>query len=725
MRYTSVLDTDEFASATAAAARAAVAGDSERTQTELSRAFDLLADARNHVYAVDFYTVDLTLLAASTLGETLRAKLATGSPTSLLVTGELVEQIAREHPDTLAELRRATAAGTACLVGGMYQGRPPASASPEWLLAELDRGQQAARRHLERGFEVYAQFDSAFSPRLPEILHEMGFVGAVHAAFDGRPLPKADQCKTWWGREGASIRALSTTPLDASRPETWLRLAERIGDTIARDHVATILLAAWPGTACDYYGDLLRAARYGPVLGKLVTLEEYFRISSEPDAWTTFYPREYPASERADAEINPISSRVASYRDDVRHIYDSLAKGVAAAAGLTISDQVENETGRSITINPWNFARAQFMGADPLAVEDSSVVQGGTKALVLPNVPGCGYATPARGATAPAAPLAIEGTLRNERFELTVSETTGGIQSLRTHRDRSTRISQRLVFQDRVAAGSTQMVAERIEITRNDEVVGEITSHGQLLNAAGELLARFTQTMRLARAVPAVIVDVELDPQRWPSGDIWSSYFASRMAWSDDAVSFRRGVQWASLDAHGPHIASPEWVEVDDGIGTITCFGLGLAFHRQVGPTWLDTLLLVANEAQRRIQFALTIDEVDPLQTVLALLTAGRTYTAELPAPPHTPTGWFLHLGAKNVLVTHVEPLAPPQSGIRLRLLETAGRDTRTTLAAFRPFHAARTTDFRGQPTGVLSMADGRAEFDIGAQRWIQLEAEW
>ena len=68
---------------------------------------------------------------------------------------------------------------------------------------------------------------------------------------------------------------------------------------------------------------------------------------------------------------------------------------------------------------------------------------------------------------APAAdvsPVALaEGlTLRNERLELTVSKKTGGIQSIRTHRDRSTRVSQRLVFHHEVgaAAAESQMVAE-------------------------------------------------------------------------------------------------------------------------------------------------------------------------------------------------------------------------------------------------------------------------
>jgi hypothetical protein len=60
-----------------------------------------------------------------------------------------------------------------------------------------------------------------------------------------------------------------------------------------------------------------------------------------------------------------------------------------------------------------------------------------------------------------------------------------------------------------------------------------------------------------------------------------------------------------------------------------------------------------------------------------------------------------------------------------LRLLETEGRDAHTTLTAFRAFHAARTTDFRGNSTGVLSVVEGGVQFDIGAHRLLQIEAEW
>lgn len=739
MRHTTLLDTEQFTGAVVAAARAAVAGNDESARDELGRAFDLLADARNHVYAVDFYLIDVTLLAASTLGQPLRAKLASGLPTSLLANGELVEQLAREHPATLAELRRAIGAGAACVVGGVYRGGLASCQSPEAMLVALDKGRQAVRCFLEREGEVFGQFAAAFSPLMPELLTGVGFRAALHASFDGGRLPRAEQCKTRWGpSDGPSIQTLSTVPLDIAQPETWLKLAERVGDSIAHDQVATVLLAGWPGQGGEYYEDLRRAAGFNPVLGRWVTLEEYFRVTREPDDWTTFFPREYPCRLGADAGANAISARVDAYRQDVFDVYERLSDGLAVAAGLRAPLAAKIASGCSVTINPWNFPAARLTRFDPLDFSGATSSAGAEPPLCLPDVPGCGYATLDAPAGAPPVPLAQDHTLRNERLELTVSAITGGIQSLRTHRDRSTRVSQRLVFHEAGAARThhapmenstprldTQMVAERIEITRNDAVVGEITSQGRLLDAADELLARFTQKVRVARGLPAAIVQVELDSERRPEGDMWNSYFASRLAWSEETASFRRGVQWVGRETTREKIESPEWVEVFDGLGTITCFGLGLPFHRRAGPTWLDTLLLVAGEERNRWQFAIGLDCPYSTQTALGLLTTGRPTVATLPSRPPTPCGWFLHASAKNIIVTHIEPLAAPQIGIRVRLLEIEGRAAQATLAAFRPFQAARTTDFRGNPAAILSVVDGQVRFDVGPYRWLQVEAEW
>lgn len=729
MRYSSVLDTQQFECAVVAAASAAVAGNHAAEHDELGRAFDLLADARNHVYSVDFYIVDVTLLADSTLGPSLQAKLAQQSPTNLLITGEQIERVAREHPATLAEMTRAIEAGTASIVGGMYRGGYSTALSPESLLEELNQGQQAAQRIFKRDFEVFGQYEAAFSPLLPEVLKGLGYHGALHMAFDGGQVPRAEQRKTNWGANVAtSIAALSATPLDAARPETWLKLAERIGDSIARDHVATIVLAGWPGSECEYFDDLRRAARFGVVLGKLVTLDEYFRVTREADDWTTFNPREYPNRSNSENSTNLISLQVDAYRSDVQTTHLQLGAGLSETAGLKLADATQDPSGSVVSINPWNFVCSQFVGIDPLEFDNQPSPNGqGVPASLLLEVLGCGYASLATAAATSPVALAEGLTLRNEQLELTISQKTGGIQSLRKHRDRSTRVSQRLVYHHYSGAESqdSQMIAERVEITRNDELIGEITSTGRLLGARNELLARFTQRVRVVRGLSPVIVEVELDPQQLPEGDIWKSYFASRLAWVDEALTVRHGEQWVAREVTRERIETPEWIEIDDLIGRVTCFAMGLPFHRRAAPNWLDTLLLVAGEQRRRFQFAIGLDNTFPSQAALGLLTAGRQCIAEMPGPLNSPRGWFLHIGAKNALLTHVEPLPALAAGIRLRLLETEGRDTHTSLAAFRPIQAARITDFRGNAIEVLSVSEGRAQIDIGPYRWLQIEAEW
>lgn len=728
LRYTSVLDTEQFTNAAVAAASAAVAGKQETVREELGRAFDLLSDARNHVYSVDFYVIDVTLLATTTLGETLREKLAAGSRTNLLVTGEQIERMAAEHPHTLAELKRALEADTASIVGGFYRGGMAGSQSPEFLLDELVAGRQAASRYLGREFGVFGQFEAEFSPLLPGLLKKLGFAGALHAAFDGGALPRADQRKTNWGEgEGASIEALSAIPLDVSRPETWLKLAERIGDSIAHDHVATILLAGWPGTACEYFDDLRAAAKYGSVLGKLVTLDEYFRDTREPDHWTNFNPREYPSRAGTDFGANPISSRVDAYRQDVRTVQRQLAAELAAIAGLSPVDSAETRAANLVVINPWSFVGAQLVGGDALDLATSTGQRQSAEAVYLPDVPGCGYAT--LTSAPPLQPLKLaEGvTLRNERFELTVSHKTGGIQSLRMHRDRNTRVSQRLVFYRQTDAESaeTRMIADAVEITRSDPLIGEIAARGRLLGAAGEVLTHFTQRVCAVRGFPAIIVEIELEPEVFPDGDIWKSYLASRLAWSEEALSIRCGNRWSGRETTRERIESCEWIEVDDAIGRVTCFALGLPLHRVAGPRWLDTLLLVAGEERRRFQFAIGLDRDYPTHVALGLLTGVDPYLCAAPHPLSSPNGWFLHVDAKNVLCTYIESPPDAAGAIRLRLLETEGRETQTTVSAFRPFRTAWMTDFRGNRADVLSVSKGRVQLDLGAHAWVQIEAEW
>ncbi len=759
MHYTTVLDADEFRSVVIGAAQAAVAGENERARDGLRRAFDMLTNARHHFYGVDFYLIDVTLLAATTLGDSLRAKLAGGLPTSLLATASLLERLALLEPATLASLRQAIETDRACVLAGPLRDNSLQRFSPEDLLAELLQSREVYGRLLQRQPGVYGQFGGSYSPLLPEILHGLKFQAALYTAFDGQRCERSAQAKSRWGEPGGTaIDILSTLPLELADPGTWLSFGERVAETLMRDHVATLLVASWPGQTSEYYGDLRRIANYGGALGKFVTLEEYFQLTTEPDDWTSFRPTSYPFH-RIDSSdgVRAVVRNIAAYRHRVRELFDRLNTNLAAIVQLEpMSNHGAVEAQTSFALNPWNFAGPSFLSFDPLGFSSPQDVSndfyagnqrtaiqsafGNPRSEVhyLPTVPGCGFAALTSREVSPPVPLAQGRTLRNEFLEVVVSESTGGLQSVRTYRDRHTRVSQRLVMHDRrlprrTGGGvtpderelETTMVADRVEVGRNDAVAGEIVARGRLLDVDQQLLAEFGQTSRIVRGFPVVIVDVWLRSKLPPEGDIWRSYVASRLAWREEAVTLSHGVDWTARETAQSHIESPEWVDIADAGGHITSFGLGLPLHRLAGTTWLDTLLPVAGGSAERFQFAIGIDCGQPTQTALALLTAGRSSVTTFPSQPASPTGWFFHVGAKHVLITHLQRLAAPRDGVRLRLLETKGQAVRTSLSAYRPFRVARRTDFRGELVESLTLADGGVPFEIGAHGWIQIEAEW
>ena len=117
-RYMSNLDEHALRTSALAAAGEAVAGDAAAARQHLQSAFDRLHEAREYFYPLEARLLDLTLVAPSTLGQALRDELADGLPRNLLVSGEVIEEMARREPETLDALKQALAAGSVALVGG-------------------------------------------------------------------------------------------------------------------------------------------------------------------------------------------------------------------------------------------------------------------------------------------------------------------------------------------------------------------------------------------------------------------------------------------------------------------------------------------------------------------------------------------------------------------------------------------------------------------------------
>ena len=72
------------------------------------------------------------------------------------------------------------------------------------------------------------------------------------------------------------------------------------------DHVATLPLVHWPTRSHTGIGDLRRGATYSPVLGRWVTLNDYFHLTDRP--YETFRPD-------PDSYVSPYLAQAAASRD--------------------------------------------------------------------------------------------------------------------------------------------------------------------------------------------------------------------------------------------------------------------------------------------------------------------------------------------------------------------------------------------------------------------------
>jgi alpha-mannosidase len=277
MRYASNLDETYFQGTAVAAARAAVAGQTELAREKLAICFNLLGEERDHYYPVDAFLLDLTLTAPTTLGESLRRELEGPGPINVLLPAGFLAPMAEKHPQTLAALREALASRRASLIGGEAQPQRLPLVSLESVRADLAEGLKRYEEVLGQRPRVFGRWRHGLCPTLPGVLRKLGFEGALHAELEEGKTPQGLQVKVQWeGLDGSAIEALAKPPLDAASPQTFLALAARLGESMDSDHVATLCLAHWPGQASPWLDDLRRISRYTSALGKWVSIDDYF-----------------------------------------------------------------------------------------------------------------------------------------------------------------------------------------------------------------------------------------------------------------------------------------------------------------------------------------------------------------------------------------------------------------------------------------------------------------
>lgn len=319
LRYSSNLDEIHFQNQVVAAATAAMEGNMEAARQRLAASFDILAAERDHYYPGEAYLLDLTMLAPTTLGAPLRSQLALPNTCNLLLSGELLQQMAEREPGTLEALQAALQAGRVGLVGGEYGERNLSLLSCETLLNQLQHGLAHYQTVLGCRPKVYGRRRFGLTPFLPQILTKLGFDAALHASLEDGVVPEGSQVKVRWeGSDGTTITALARLPLDAAKPQTFLNLGVKLGESMDMDHIATVCLAHWPGTPSPWYEDLRRIASYCSALGKFMAMDEYFRTTDYPVHQDRFGYDQYRSPHLkqavAKSQPDPISAVVRYWR---------------------------------------------------------------------------------------------------------------------------------------------------------------------------------------------------------------------------------------------------------------------------------------------------------------------------------------------------------------------------------------------------------------------------
>ena len=281
----------------------------------LQRCCDALYEARSHFYPVDTYLVDLTLVASTTLGDTLRSELAGKLPTNLLVSGEVIEQMAQREPASLAVVRERLSNQTIGIIGGEFRETELPLLPVEEIIEQLEFGKRAYEQHLGVSPEIFGRRRFGLTPALPRILRSLDYKGALHFTLDDGRFAQADRSKTLWeGTGSTAIDAISRVPLDASDPASILSLPEKLGHSMDYDFVSILSFAHWPSVVSDYYDDLRRISNYSPVLGRFVTAADFFSNTESAGTFSKFSHDEYRSPYLVQAVRNgatdPLSAHV-------------------------------------------------------------------------------------------------------------------------------------------------------------------------------------------------------------------------------------------------------------------------------------------------------------------------------------------------------------------------------------------------------------------------------
>ena len=493
MRYFSELDEARLESNVLTAARAALAGDATAARTRLSDCFEMLLESRERFYPVDCYLIDLCLLTPETADDHFSKLARSDKVVNYLATASDVQEVAAKHPDDVAEVRDRWRDSRQEFVGGELAEAPISLLPLDVAIRQLTAGLQKFEETCGRRPAVFGRRKFGIGPQLPQLLDKLDYSAALHFVMDDGLYPDEEQGTfRWEGCNGTVIDATSRIPLAGDSAASFPRFPTRMSESMDYDHAAVVLFARWPELRSPWIDDFHRIHRYVPVLGRFVTLSEFFQNADTPGRLTKFKAADYLSPHLLQSVAREESDPISRYPDVWRrqHRFESLTWS-SALVSLLAGRSVEAITPPDfLTSTDGNGDRESVTPDDSLAhlrdrcidaerslariswetrerrrgvswripallcagwssnglriwthhflAQRSFPVNGmmDSRTLVV-ELPPCGFVwipSNSRGESDDPSrpgrtPLAEEGYLRNEFFELGLSEQTGGSRS--------------------------------------------------------------------------------------------------------------------------------------------------------------------------------------------------------------------------------------------------------------------------------------------------------
>jgi alpha-mannosidase len=447
---------------------------------------------------------------------------------------------------------------------------------------------------------------------------------------------------------------------------------------------------------------------------------------------------------------------------------DSKIAEAGAAAARRLSELVMSGGGSVpgyLVFNPLGFRRmvtVEFPEGSPMpAVQGPNtwLQWDDTHRFLTLDVAGAGFAwIPSGNETPPVSsspPMAEPDVLRNEFFEVRLSEETGGIGQIKGYGRSPNRLSQQVTYRysrertwmvgegeaaEEVKSHYAEMRRESSTVTSAGPALGEIVVTGEIVDQkTAQRLAGFRQTYRVWRGRPVVEIDLELDIEKMPDAEPWHNYYTARFAWNDDTASLTRSAMSGAQEVVEDRIESPHYIEIATAEQRTTILPCGLPFHRKSGPRMLDTILVVPRETQRRFRFVIAIDQNYPMQGALDALSPAVVVPTTGGPPRSGGAGWFFHINARSVQMLQIlpliheplateswsqpEPATPAEGhGCAVRLVETEGRPIRAKLRCVLAPTRARQRNFLGKTICELPIEGDAVFVDLTAYEIADIE---